>query len=57
MNWANNAKAFERDIARTAEVINAADAVFVGAGAGLSTAAGFADLAKTIDALSVALGR
>ena len=41
MNWANNAKAFERDIARTAEVINAADAVFVGAGAGLSTAAGF----------------
>ena len=42
MNWANNAEAFERDIARTAEVINAADAVFVGAGAGLSTAAGFA---------------
>ena len=38
MNWANNAEAFERDIARTAEVINAADAVFVGAGAGLSTA-------------------
>ena len=42
MNWANNAEAFERDIARTAEAINAADAVFVGAGAGLSTAAGFA---------------
>ena len=41
MNWANNAEAFERDIARTAEVINAADAVFVGTGAGLSTAAGF----------------
>lgn len=57
MNWANNAEAFERDIARTAEVINAADAVFVGAGAGLSTAAGLADLAKTIDALSAALGR
>lgn len=57
MNWANNTEAFERDIARTAEVINAADAVFVGAGAGLSTAAGFADLAKTIDALSAVLGR
>lgn len=55
MNWENNAESFERDIARTAEAINAADAVFVGAG--LSTAAGFADLAKTIDALSVALGR
>ena len=57
MNWTNNAEAFERDIARTAEAINAADAVFVGAGAGLSTAAGFSDLAKTIDALSTALGR
>ena len=57
MNWANNTEAFERDIARTAEVINAADAVVGGAGAGLSTAAGFADLAKTIDALSAVLGR
>lgn len=41
MNWVNNAETFERDIARTAETINAADAVFVGVGAGLSTAAGF----------------
>ena len=57
MNWENNAEAFECDIVRTAEAINAADAVFVFVGAGLSTAAGFADLAKTIDALSVALGR
>lgn len=57
MNWENNAESFERDIARTAEAINTADAVFVGAGAGLSTAAGFADLAKTIDALSAVLGR
>lgn len=57
MNWENNAESFERDIARTAEVITAAGAVFVGAGAGLSTAAGFTDLVKTIDALSAALGR
>lgn len=57
MNRENNAESFERDIARTAEAINAADAVFVGAGAGFSTAAGFADLTKTIDALSAALGR
>ena len=41
MNWENNAEAFERDIVRTAEAINAADAVFVDAGAGLSTVAGF----------------
>ena len=41
MNRANNKETYERDIARVATAIDTADAVFVGAGAGLSTAAGF----------------
>ena len=40
MNRANNKETYERDIARVATAIDTADAVFVGAGAGLSTAAG-----------------
>lgn len=41
MNWENETKTYERDIARLVGALESADAVFVGVGAGLSTAAGF----------------